>query len=59
MIFCLLDAPDRYAVDSHHAKLGTKWEWTTPVKMTLDYEGSKLASADFVRKKLKMNVIYF
>ena len=52
MIFCLLDAPDRYAVENHHAKFGTKCEWITPVKMTVEYEGSNLAGADFAPKKL-------
>jgi Protein of unknown function (DUF4242) len=34
MMFCLLDAPDRYAVERHHSKLGMKCDWITPVRMT-------------------------
>jgi Protein of unknown function (DUF4242) len=34
MMFCLLDAPDRYAVEMHHSKFGLKCDWITPVKMT-------------------------
>ena len=34
MIFCLLDAPNRDAVERHHLKLGIKCDWITPVKMT-------------------------
>jgi hypothetical protein len=37
MMFCLVDAPDRYAVEKHHYKFGMKCEWITPVKMTSEY----------------------
>jgi Protein of unknown function (DUF4242) len=30
--YCLLDAPDRQAVESHHDKHGRKCEWITEVK---------------------------
>ena len=52
MIFCLLDAPDRYAVENHHAKLGTKCEWITQVKMTIEHEGSRQEGTDFAHAKL-------
>ena len=39
MIFCLIDAPDRLAVERHHAKFGVKCDWITPVKMTSEYDG--------------------
>jgi hypothetical protein len=42
-VFCLLDAPDRFAVEGHHAKFGMKCDWITPVKMTAEHDdGSKL-----------------
>ena len=34
MMFCLLDAPDRLAVERHHSKFGMKCDWIIPVKMT-------------------------
>ena len=40
MMFCLLDAPDRYAVERHHSKFGMKCDWITPVKMTVGYDDS-------------------
>ena len=40
MMFCLVDAPDRYAVERHHSKYGMKCDWITPVKMTAEYDGS-------------------
>jgi hypothetical protein len=40
MVYCLLDVPDRCAVEKHHSKFGIKCEWITPVKMTARYEGS-------------------
>lgn len=43
MIFCLLDAPDRYAVEKHHSKFGVKCDWITPVKMTSEYDSCDLA----------------
>jgi hypothetical protein len=43
MIFCLLDAPDRHAVENHHSKFGVKCDWITPVKMTSEYGDSNLA----------------
>jgi hypothetical protein len=33
-LFCLLDAPDKEAVDKHHQKLGIKCDWITEVKTT-------------------------
>ena len=33
-LFCLLDAPDKEAVDKHHQKLGIKCDWITEVKIT-------------------------
>lgn len=30
--FCLLDAPNREAVENHHNKHGVKCEWITEVK---------------------------
>jgi hypothetical protein len=32
--FCLLDAPNREAVENHHHKHGVKCEWITEVKTT-------------------------
>ena len=43
MMFCLVDAPDRFAVENHHAKFGMKCEWITQVKMTTSYDGSDQA----------------
>ena len=31
---CLLDAPNREAVENHHKKHGVKCEWVTEVKTT-------------------------
>ena len=42
MIFCLVDVPDRNAVENHHSKFGVKCDWITPVKMTSEYGDSKL-----------------
>ena len=33
-LFCLLDAPDKEAVDKHHQKFGIKCDWITEVKTT-------------------------
>lgn len=44
VMFCLLDAPDRYAIDKHHAKFGIKCDWITQVKMTAGYDGSEPVS---------------
>jgi Protein of unknown function (DUF4242) len=41
-VFCLLDAPDTFAIERHHSKFGIKCDWITPVKMTLEYDGSDL-----------------
>lgn len=43
MMFCLVDAPDRFAVENHHAKFGMKCEWITQVKMTSEYNSSESA----------------
>ena len=32
--FCLLEAPNRKAVENHHNKYGVKYEWITEVKTT-------------------------
>jgi len=32
--FCLLEAPNREAVENHHHKAGVKCEWITEVKTT-------------------------
>jgi hypothetical protein len=32
--FCLLDAPNKEAVEKHHHKAGVKCEWITEVKST-------------------------
>jgi hypothetical protein len=45
MMFCLLDAPDRYAVEKHHYKFGMKCDWITQVKMTSEYNISEKADA--------------
>jgi hypothetical protein len=41
MMFCLVDAPDRFAVENHHAKFGMKCDWITQVNMTSEYSGSE------------------
>lgn len=33
-LFCLLDAPDKDAVDKHHQKFGVKCDWITEVNTT-------------------------
>ena len=33
-MFCLLDAPNKEAVEKHHQKLGLKCDWITEVKTT-------------------------
>jgi hypothetical protein len=35
IMFCLIDAPDRMAVESHHEKLGLKCSWITRVRSTV------------------------
>jgi hypothetical protein len=32
--FCLLDAPNKEAIEKHHAKFGLKCEWITEVETT-------------------------
>jgi hypothetical protein len=32
--YCLLDAPDKQAVENHHNKHGLSYEWITEVKTT-------------------------
>jgi hypothetical protein len=44
MMFCLVDAPDRYAVEKHHYKFGIKCDWVTQVKMTSEHNVSESAS---------------
>jgi hypothetical protein len=41
MMFCLLDAPDRLAVERHHSKFGLKCDWITSVKMTSEHNISR------------------
>jgi hypothetical protein len=43
VMFCLLDAPDRYAVEKHHTKFGIRCDWITQVKMTSEYNFSEWA----------------
>jgi hypothetical protein len=43
-VFCLLDAPDRFAVERHHSKFGMKCDWITPVRMTASYSSSEEAT---------------
>ena len=31
-LFCILDAPDRNAVEKHHEKFGIKCDWITEIK---------------------------
>ena len=33
-VFCLIEAPDKNAVEMHHAKYGMKCEWIIEVKTT-------------------------
>jgi hypothetical protein len=33
-VFCLIEAPDKNAVENHHAKYGIKCEWIVEVKTT-------------------------
>lgn len=33
-LYCLLDAPNKEAVEKHHQKLGLKCDWITEVKTT-------------------------
>lgn len=40
-MFCLLDAPDRAAVERHHSKFGMKCDWITQVKTTSQYDDSE------------------
>lgn len=35
-IWCVLDAPNREAVEKHHAKLGVEWEWIQEVESARD-----------------------
>jgi hypothetical protein len=44
LMFCLVDAPDRHAVEKHHSKFGIKCDWITPEKMTSKYTNPKHAS---------------
>jgi Protein of unknown function (DUF4242) len=36
IVYCLLEAPDREAVEMNHAKLGYKCDWITEVKTTAE-----------------------
>jgi hypothetical protein len=36
--FCLLDAPDKIAVEKHHGKAGVKCEWITEVSMARPFK---------------------
>jgi Protein of unknown function (DUF4242) len=33
-VFCLIEAPDKNAVEKHHAKYGIKCEWIVEIKTT-------------------------
>jgi hypothetical protein len=39
-MFCLVDAPDKYAVERHHSKFCINCDWITPVKMTSEHDDS-------------------
>ena len=34
LLYCILDAPNKYAVQKHHQKFGLKCNWITEVKTT-------------------------
>jgi Protein of unknown function (DUF4242) len=36
-VFCLIEAPNKEAVENHHAKYGMKCEWIMEVKSTSSY----------------------
>jgi hypothetical protein len=40
MMFCLLEAPDKKAVELHHLKIRIKCDWITQIKMTGDFQVS-------------------
>jgi hypothetical protein len=42
-MFCLLDPPNKFAVERHHFGFGIKCDWITPVKMTSEYTRSESA----------------
>jgi hypothetical protein len=44
MMFCLVDAPNKYAVERHDSKFGIKCNWITLVRMTAGYDGSDQAN---------------
>ena len=54
MIFCLVDVPDRNAVENHHSKFGVKCDWITPVKMTSEYGDSKWRLDNFLAMEVAM-----
>jgi hypothetical protein len=35
--FCLLDAPNKKAIEKHHARFGLKCEWITEVETLMQY----------------------
>jgi len=35
IMYCLLEGPNKEAVEKHHASLGSKCEWITEVKTTM------------------------
>jgi hypothetical protein len=35
-VFCLIEAPDKNAVEKHHSKYGIKCEWIVEVRATSD-----------------------
>ena len=35
-LYCVLDAPDREAIEKHHAKLGIRCDWIHEVESTRD-----------------------
>ena len=46
-MFCLVDAPDKYAVERHHSKFGINCDWITPIKMTSEYNGSDQQASEY------------
>ena len=34
LVYCILETPDKKAVQMHHTKLGYKCDWMTEIKMT-------------------------
>jgi hypothetical protein len=43
IVFCLLEAADKYAVEKYHSKFRVKCDRITPVKMTPEYNSPEQA----------------